>query len=145
MSRLRTCGALPVLHNTSSQLDIDVQGQTTLLCLYGKRIRKSKYVTRDTNSMKKTRKELKRKERRVPPQRRLNFNWLHGVISQKIELFITMAMRASSRTRERTVGRKNYEIWIARKNLGVSTEKEQGKFVGQNKINVLTEQQYVLV
>jgi hypothetical protein len=34
----------------------------------------------------------------VPPKRRLTFNGLHGVISQKIELFITTAVRISKPT-----------------------------------------------
>jgi hypothetical protein len=34
----------------------------------------------------------------VPPKRRLTFNGLHGVISQKIELFITTAVRTSNPT-----------------------------------------------
>jgi hypothetical protein len=34
--------------------------------------------------------------RHVPPKRRLTFNRLHGVISQKIELFITTAVRTCS-------------------------------------------------
>jgi hypothetical protein len=34
-------------------------------------------------------------DRYVPTKRRLNFNGLHGVISQKIELFITSAVRTS--------------------------------------------------
>jgi hypothetical protein len=33
--------------------------------------------------------------RYVPPKRRLTFNGLHGVISQKIQVFITTAVRAS--------------------------------------------------
>jgi hypothetical protein len=32
-----------------------------------------------------------RQRRDYPPKRRLTFNGLHGVISQKIELFITTA------------------------------------------------------
>jgi hypothetical protein len=32
----------------------------------------------------------------VPPKRRLTFNGLHGVISQKIVLFITTAVRTSN-------------------------------------------------
>jgi hypothetical protein len=35
-------------------------------------------------------------ERPVPPKRRLTSNALHGVISQKIELFITIAVRTSN-------------------------------------------------
>jgi hypothetical protein len=31
----------------------------------------------------------------VPPKRRLTFNGLHGVTSQKIELFISIALRTS--------------------------------------------------
>jgi hypothetical protein len=34
--------------------------------------------------------------RHVPPKRRLTFNGLHGVISHKIELFITTAVRTSN-------------------------------------------------
>jgi hypothetical protein len=34
----------------------------------------------------------------VPPKRRLTFNWLHGVISQKRELFITTTVRTSNLT-----------------------------------------------
>jgi hypothetical protein len=36
-----------------------------------------------------------RRRRYVPPTHRLTFNGLHGVISQKTELFITTALRAS--------------------------------------------------
>jgi hypothetical protein len=36
--------------------------------------------------------------RHVPPKRRLTFNGLHGVISQKTELFITTAVRTSNPT-----------------------------------------------
>jgi hypothetical protein len=36
--------------------------------------------------------------RHVPPKRRLSSNGLHGVISQKIELFITNAVRTSNPT-----------------------------------------------
>jgi hypothetical protein len=32
----------------------------------------------------------------VPPKRPVNFNGLHGVISQKIELFIATALRTSN-------------------------------------------------
>jgi hypothetical protein len=39
-----------------------------------------------------------RRRRHVAPKRRLTFNGLHGVISQKIELFITTAVRTSSPT-----------------------------------------------
>jgi hypothetical protein len=35
----------------------------------------------------------------APPKRRLTFNRLHGVISLKIELFITTAVRTSNPTR----------------------------------------------
>jgi hypothetical protein len=35
--------------------------------------------------------------RYVPPKRRLTLNGLHGVISQKIALFITTAVRTSNR------------------------------------------------
>jgi hypothetical protein len=34
----------------------------------------------------------------VSPKRQLTFNGLHGIISQKIELFITTAVRTSSPT-----------------------------------------------
>jgi hypothetical protein len=34
----------------------------------------------------------------VPPKRWMTFNGLHGVISQKIELFITTAVRTSNLT-----------------------------------------------
>jgi hypothetical protein len=51
---------------------------------------------------------LKRKRRQVSPERRLNFNGLHGVISQKIEIFITTAVRTSDPTRKRAMGRKKY-------------------------------------
>jgi hypothetical protein len=34
--------------------------------------------------------------RRIPPNNQLTFNGLHGVISQKIELFIATAVRASN-------------------------------------------------
>jgi hypothetical protein len=37
----------------------------------------------------------------VPPKRRLTFNGLSGVISQKIELFITTAVRNSDPTRKK--------------------------------------------
>jgi hypothetical protein len=37
--------------------------------------------------------------RYVPPNRRLTFNGLHGVISQKIVLFITTAVRTSDPTK----------------------------------------------
>jgi hypothetical protein len=36
--------------------------------------------------------------RHVPPKRWLAFNGLHSVISQKIELFITTALRTSNST-----------------------------------------------
>jgi hypothetical protein len=34
--------------------------------------------------------------RHVPPKHQLIFNWLHGVISQKIEFFISTAVRTSN-------------------------------------------------
>jgi hypothetical protein len=34
----------------------------------------------------------------IPPKHLLTFNGLHGVISQKIELFITIAVRTSNGT-----------------------------------------------
>jgi hypothetical protein len=37
-------------------------------------------------------------DHRVPPKRRLICNGLHGVVSQKIELFITIAVRTSNPT-----------------------------------------------
>jgi hypothetical protein len=37
--------------------------------------------------------------RHVPPKRQLTFNRLHGVISQKAELFITIAVRTSNPTK----------------------------------------------
>jgi hypothetical protein len=40
-----------------------------------------------------------RRRRHVPPKRRLTFNGLHGVISQKIELFLTTAVRTANDTR----------------------------------------------
>jgi hypothetical protein len=39
-----------------------------------------------------------RRRRHVPPKRRLTFNGLHGVISQKTEPFITTALRTSNTT-----------------------------------------------
>jgi hypothetical protein len=44
--------------------------------------------------------------RHFPPKCRLTFNWLHGVISQKIELFITTAVRTSNPTSAGTLGIK---------------------------------------
>jgi hypothetical protein len=41
---------------------------------------------------------LRRWRRHVPPKHRLTFNGLHGVISQKIELFIITAMKTSNPT-----------------------------------------------
>jgi hypothetical protein len=35
------------------------------------------------------------RKQKVPPKRLLTFNGLHGIISQKIQVFITTAVRAS--------------------------------------------------
>jgi hypothetical protein len=40
-----------------------------------------------------------KRERHVDPKRRLVFNGVHGIIFQKIELFITTAVRTSNPTR----------------------------------------------
>jgi hypothetical protein len=50
---------------------------------------------------------LQTASRYVPQKRRLTFNRLHGVISQKIELFITTAVRTSGPT----IIRQDYKFW----------------------------------
>jgi hypothetical protein len=42
-------------------------------------------------------------ERHVPPKRRITFNGLHGVISQKVQAILTTAVRSSDRTQVRSV------------------------------------------
>jgi hypothetical protein len=44
-----------------------------------------------------------RRRRYVPPRRRVTFNGLHGVISQKTEFFITTAIRTSNPIRNSTL------------------------------------------
>jgi hypothetical protein len=39
----------------------------------------------------------------VPPKRRLTFNGLHGVIAQKIQIFITTGVRTSNPTKSKLV------------------------------------------
>jgi hypothetical protein len=53
---------------------------------------------------------LARWRRHIPPKRRFTLNGLHGVISQKIELFITTAVRTSNSTKLNLVWG-----WIARR------------------------------
>jgi hypothetical protein len=55
--------------------------------------------------------EGKKKElvlRHVPPKRRLNFNGIHGVVSQKIELFLQFGNTADVHTVLRPVNEINF-------------------------------------
>jgi hypothetical protein len=63
-------------------------GCTYSLHLHGQRIRQAK-------NQHKSRWQTEQR-RYVPPKRLLTFNWLHGVIHQKIVLFITTAVRTSN-------------------------------------------------
>jgi hypothetical protein len=42
-------------------------------------------------------------EANVPPKHRLTFNELHGVISQKIELFIATTLRTTNPTKDKNI------------------------------------------
>jgi hypothetical protein len=48
----------------------------------------------------------------VPPKRRLAFNKLHGVMSQKVELFIATAVRTSNPTNYKPSYLCTYEIFL---------------------------------
>jgi hypothetical protein len=50
------------------------------------------------NKPSKNQGEISGKQRYVPPNRQLTFNGLHGLVSQKIEPFITTAVRTSNPT-----------------------------------------------
>jgi hypothetical protein len=55
-----------------------------------------------------------RLRRYVPPKRRLTFNGLHDVISQKVVLFITTAVRTSNPTWKCPNYGPNEVLWIKR-------------------------------
>jgi hypothetical protein len=61
MSRLRTCGALSLLHNTPSRSGVDVQGQTTLPSFVYTKIRKKEIYKKGQRYYEGNKKEIEEK------------------------------------------------------------------------------------